>query len=705
MKRTKSIVVTIVIIIYLLGIVPRQVAVAEEVPPPDGQEQSADPSPSPDPSPDPSPTPDPNANDQNTEPSPSPTPDPCVSDCPPTEVDQTNDAALDNQVTDVADTGNNTINPSPSPSPDSSLEATGSATPDPSESSSQGSDPQAGDSGNAIDTGDAASQVDLVNLANTNLTNSSVNYHIVNIDLDENGDIDLTKSESYEAQSSANLEITQENTAVINNVITAIANTGANTIDDLSGGITTGTATVVVNIFNFINTNFVNSFWQFVVINIFGEVNGDIILPELGQEDLTLLGAVSGDITQTNSAEVTNTIDAEANTGENEISGSGSIETGDAVTVVNNQNFVNFNLLGGAYYMLLINNLGNWVGEFLGWGNLSSATAVNGQMLFMPYLNLFIDGNGTLVEANQTNNAVLNNQLTATANTGGNLIDGNGQIISGNAYSVVNLVNFVNSNIINSVGFFGIINIFGSLTGDIGGESYFAATTENTQASTQSQNQDQGEVRVEGGQLETSMTTNVGTHVNPGDTLMFFISAKNPGTGPVYDSKVYFNLYDSNGEIATIQTFDLGKLNPGQIAKISFGLVLADTAPHGVYQAIVEAQGKVGPDNQEIASQSQTSFQVGTLGGILAGIGIIPEVQAAGAVSRPADDLAVTPWWWRLLIAGGIMGTIYSGYRIAPLALLLPAFYQRQRRRVRLARLASKLSEKAMAFRSWFFEL
>src|SRR3989304_8513937 len=117
MKRTKSIVVTIVIIIYLLGIVPRQVAVAEEVPPPDGQEQSADPSPSPDPSPDPSPTPDPNANDQNTEPSPPPTPDPCVSDCPPTEVDQTNDAALDNQVTDVADTGNNTINPSPSPSP------------------------------------------------------------------------------------------------------------------------------------------------------------------------------------------------------------------------------------------------------------------------------------------------------------------------------------------------------------------------------------------------------------------------------------------------------------------------------------------------------------------------------------------------------------------------------------------------------------
>jgi len=213
--------------------------------------------------------------------------------------------------------------------------------------------------------------------------------------------------------------------------------------------------------------------------------------------------------------------------------------------------------------------------------------------------------------------------------------------------------------------------------------------------------------------LETSMSTNVGTHVNPGDTVMFFITAKNPGTGPVYDSKVIFNLYDANGEVAAIQSFDLGKLNPGQRANISFGLVLADTAPSGVYEAIVEAQGKVGPDNQEIASQSQTSFQVGTgvFGTLISSLGN-GDVQAAGPIQNAggsfpvaADNLAANPWWWPFMIAGGILGTIYSGYRLTPQFMVLAAVLQRRRKKLRFARLASKLSERALAFRSWFFEL
>jgi len=264
MKRTKSIVVTVLIIVYLLGILPRQAVLAQEVPPLDSQSESTEPSPSPDP----------NVN-QQVEPSPSPSPDPCVSDCPPTEVDQTNDAVIDNQVTDVANTGDNTIEPSPSPSPEP--EGDSSSTDPAAQGSGETDDQNA-----AIETGDAVSDVDMVTVANTNLVNAEITYHIENIYIDENGDIDLSKSESYETQSSVNLEITQQNQAVVNNVVTAIANSGANTINGSSGDITTGTATVVVNIFNFINANFVNSVWQFVVINIFGNVQGNIILPELG---------------------------------------------------------------------------------------------------------------------------------------------------------------------------------------------------------------------------------------------------------------------------------------------------------------------------------------------------------------------------------------------------------------------------------------
>ena len=694
MKRTKSIVVTVLIIVYLLGILPRQAVLAQEVPPLDSQSESTEPSPSPDP----------NVN-QQVEPSPSPSPDPCVSDCPPTEVDQTNDAVIDNQVTDVANTGDNTIEPSPSPSPEP--EGDSSSTDPAAQGSGETDDQNA-----AIETGDAVSDVDMVTVANTNLVNAEITYHIENIYIDENGDIDLSKSESYETQSSVNLEITQQNQAVVNNVVTAIANSGANTINGSSGDITTGTATVVVNIFNFINANFVNSVWQFVVINIFGNVQGNIILPELGEEELSLLGTVSGDVSQENSAEVENTIDASANTGENQVSGSGSIETGDATSVVNNQNFVNFNLLGGVYYMLLVNNFGNWDGQFLGWGSLSAATPVWGQMLFMPYFNLQIDENGVLVAADQTNNAQLNNQITASANTGGNLIDGNGQIITGNAYSAVNLINFVNTNVVNSVGFFGIINIFGSLTGNIGGESFFAAS-QSTEATESTENGDQEEVRVAGGQLETSMATNVATHVNPGDTATFFITARNPGSGPVYDAKVYFNLYDSNGEIATIQSFDLGKLEAGQTAKISFGVVLAGTAPAGLYEALVEAQGKVGPDNQGISSQAQTGFRVGagSFGSLVGSFGN-PDVEAAstaaGGTGGEISGAQATNYWWWIYSGFGMIGMAYVLYRVSRLS---PRYYQilvaygRRRRINRVSVAFSKFASKATAFRSWFFEL
>jgi len=709
MKRTKTLVVSIVIIIYLLGIVPRQVAVAQEAtPPPDGQEQSTDPSPSPDPSPTPDPSPSPLPSEALAQEG-----DPCTPDClpageagPPTVVDQTNDATVDNNVSDTADTGNNTINPSPLPS----SEPSASPSPDPTEEAigPEGSDPQ-------IDTGDAVAQVDLVNEVNTNLVNSDASYQVENIYVDENGDIDLTQNGQEEAQPSAVLIVTQDNTADVNNVVVAIANTGQNAISGMAGEIQTGTAYVVVNIINFINSNLINSSWQFVVINIFGNLTGNIILPEQDPPPAGESGpAILGDVSQSNTADIQNNIDSSANTGGNTLAGSGAITTGDATSVVNLQNFANTNLIGGVYHWLIINNFGNWAGNFLGWGTLDAQSPSYGSMILSfdsaGLLNGSFVQSGSWISADQTNQATLNNQITASANSGDNSIDGSGAIRTGNAFSIVNVINFVNANVINSRGFFGIINIFGSLTGDIGGQSYFA-TTQNTDSAIQSQNQDQPEVRITGGELETSMTTNVGTHVNPGDTLMFFIDAKNPGSGPVYDSQVIFNLYDANDQLASVQTFNIGKLNPGETAKISFGLVLADTAPAGIYYALAQAEGKVGPDNQQISSQSETSFRVGLIGGLLSGI--IPEVQAAetvgaGATPLTAEASPVTNPWWMVYMALGILGMTYILYRLSKPSYRFILLYRRRKDK-RLSWLisfsASKLSAKALAFKSWFFEL
>ena len=312
-----------------------------------------------------------------------------------------------------------------------------------------------------------------------------------------------------------------------------------------------------------------------------------------------------------------------------------------------------------------------------------------------------------LLSASQENNALLTNQITASANTGGNSINSNGQISTGNAFSVVNLLNFVNTNIISSFGFFGIINIFGTLDGDIGGVDHFPVPSPEPEVLAASQDTSGPEVRVPGGQLQTSMSTNVGTHVNPGDTVMFFITAANPGTGPVYDSKVFFNLYNSNDNLAAVQTFDLGKLNPGQRANISFGLVLANSAPGGTYYAVVEAQGKVGPDNQEISSQAETSFMVGTsaFGSLISSVGSPGDVQAAGAVASGGNSEAVgsalANYLWLMYTAFGVMGMVYFLYRISPKSYQLLAAYGRKRRVGRLAVATfSKFASKAMAFKN-----
>src|SRR3972149_8937717 len=393
MKKTKSIVVTIVIIVYLLGILPRQVVYAEEVTPPseeqqqqqDGGDQGDEGN-----------TPDPNTTQQNVEPSPSPDPsssealaqEDCAppTDCPPTEVDQTNDADIDNQVTDVANTGDNTIDNSTSDESEPTSEMTGG---DSTEETvgPEGSDPQTGNSDAAIDTGDAASEVDIVNLANTNLVNSTVNYTILNIYLDEDGNIDLTKSEALEFESSANLVVNQQNTATVNNTVLAVANTGENSIDGTAGTITTGSASVIVNIINFINANLINANWNFVLINIFGNLVGNIILPEpppaggSGADGGLLLSA-----NQTNDADIQNDVAASANTGNNGIDGSGSIQTGDAFSFVNLQTYANSNLIGGNYNYLLINNFGIWNGTFYGWGAAGGATPTYGQM-FLGFLS------------------------------------------------------------------------------------------------------------------------------------------------------------------------------------------------------------------------------------------------------------------------------------------------------------------------------
>ncbi len=723
----------IVLIIFLsVGFLPGRLVWADTTTDTTSGTQTVDPTlssspsdlPSPSPASEPSPTPAADTLSVDPSPTPDPSPSPCTSQCRP-DTTQQNEAAVVNSVAATSDTGNNTTGDTNGTLSDTqSNESTQSATVDASglvnTSSNNSNDPSA-----AIKTGDAATSVEVVNQTNTNLSNSSYSYDVKNIYLDANGNVDLTSLGDLGQLPSALVFVRdQNNNATVVNLIYASANTGQNSVLG-TGDVQSGNAYVSVNLLNFINSNFAGSTLQFVVFNIFGNLNGNIVLPDnfgaaAGPSSAKASEGEQSQVSQENNANIQNSVEATSNTGANS-TGGGSITTGNATTAVNVLNFANFNILGGNFAGLIINNLGEWNGQFLGWG----ANGPSGPVFGLTSFDFGYFGGGSTgfdcgcIGKNQSNLATVENRVFATSNTGGNTTGG-GSITTGRAFSAVNIFNFVNANIINAKGFFGIINIFGTLNGDIGGASNFPEPT--TEPEADSANSELPDVHGPGGALGTALSTNVGSHVNGGDTVTFFATAKNNGTGPVYDGRVIFNLYDPNGNLAAVQTFDLGKLDAGRVARISFGLVLADSAPGGTYYAVMEAQGKVGPGDNTVTSDAQTSFMVGfPLGTFMAGGSIVPDVMAAstvgdggaGQTGEGISGVASSYNWMEIVfMLLGYMGMAYMAQRILVRPWRVAVYYLGKYRPVRwpyvrgwdlASKLASRFAAGAMALRHFFF--
>ncbi len=254
------------------------------------------------------------------------------------------------------------------------------------------------------------------------------------------------------------------------------------------------------------------------------------------------------------------------------------------------------------------------------------------------------------------NQACVINNLSSTANTGNNSVSGGEATIeTGNAYSLVSLINFVNTSIIRSFGFLGFINIFGFLNGDVGGASLFAAQDEPAVETTSEPEESGPDVRQEGGLLEISLSHNVGTHVLPGDTITFFVTVKNPGTGRVYDAKVRLGLIKDGFDMGG-GTFDLGDIDAGKGFKLTTGLVLSQDSPPGEYLSQAIATGYVGPADQLISASAESPFLIVAANPFPLGSEMTKEVQAApagealGAVAPPTGMTQEQKLW--LLLFG-----------------------------------------------------
>jgi len=270
-----------------------------------------------------------------------------------------------------------------------------------------------------INTGDANVNANMITLANNNIAGGGLYYGTVNIYGDLVGDLIIpqslldqillsntgngagsTNTTNYTQNSTALAN--QTNSAIIDNNLIVDGNTGNNSASKNTGGdvsVTTGDVNVDTQIINVANNNYYGENVWLVIVNQAGQWIGQIFGGSIGSntiagnsefevsDDGTITLANSGngadsnnqvdytqndnhETTQTNTANITNTMHLDANTGDNtadkNTGGDVNINTGDVNVIANMVNFVNNNIIGGNLIVTSVNVFGSWIGNLFG---------------------------------------------------------------------------------------------------------------------------------------------------------------------------------------------------------------------------------------------------------------------------------------------------------------------------------------------------
>ncbi len=388
-----------------------------------------------------------------------------------------------------------------------------------------------------IDTGNASTTGTIITSANTNIDGVTVaEFNIVDDHVGDyildfaascvsgcDGFTGLAQNSNNGADSTNDATINsdtqnttnQTNNGTVNNDLYLTADSGNKTASGNTGGdsyITTGDASVTGNVLTLLNNNLSGNV-ILGVVNIFGDLIGDIILPESALDAFfcatcggttTLVNSGNGSdsdntvssdqtiidaINQVNIADIDNNLILTGNTGGNSASGNTGgdvyITTGNVDVTAQVLNIANNNLIGGNWWLVIINRAGQWIGQivgapqganFAGSSGTEFAVDENGEITAINSNN----GEGSTNDAkvyqstkeriDQTNNADVNNNIYLSANTGKNSTNdntgGDNYITTGDAKIVANLVNFVNNNIVGGRLLVTFVNVFGNWMGD-----------------------------------------------------------------------------------------------------------------------------------------------------------------------------------------------------------------------------------------------
>ena len=346
------------------------------------------------------------------------------------------------------------------PTPTAEVEATSEVTPTPTITAES-----------TMTTGDAGSQASSQTEVNTN--ENTLDGSLSTPDCSLEGETDCPND----------IGIGTSNSAQVSIEATSSAASGENlSVGGDQSTTTTGEATAVGAVDNQINTNTVNL--QPSSNTSSGPASSSNNGSSNEQKTLT--------VDNVNEVVAQNVVDVQAASGSN-VSvtdlGEAKIITGDATAIANLINLLNTNVVGSNFQILILDVLASENGDI-------DLNAVWEQILAGNYSGLRLYDGSDLANLqfliSNDNTATLENNVTVSASTGSNEIENSSQadINTGDAVAVANVNNIVNTNIVGSNFFFGIINIIGDYTGNLilPRQELFASNTQEGSLTVNNQN-------------------------------------------------------------------------------------------------------------------------------------------------------------------------------------------------------------------------
>ena len=485
-----------------------------------------------------------------------------------------NQTTVSNDITVVADTGNN--------------EAAGGTA--------------------AVLTGDAYAAANVTNVANTNIIDA--NYLVMTFSNfgDLFGDVILPGAHLLETlfQSSPSVQTDAAitNDATIENQVSATANTGDNSSTGSSSLVTTGDATTYTNVYNQANTNLVTSDSFTLLFRIHGDWAGEVFgLPEglsyqQTPDGITISNATSQSTpatannisaTITNDATITNNVSVEANTGNNQAHGDelGYVSSGDAYAAANVTNVANTNILGRNWSLLIFDIFGDWQGDISfgqpdiwigGTANaLNGTTAAGSEILYTFTISNLGDATAT--------NVILNGDLSSDLITFEEPMEDIqiGSIAPGETIEKTFVADVTST--LPSGSF--PVDLEATLTSNTpdadldNNREVVTVIAENKTHSGGGRSSINSNVPTKDADMLITKTANIDA-VEPGGTVSYEVTLTNSG-GPVYDAILYDTLYDSTGAVMLDQNWPLYTIDSNETVTINYDVAFATSTEEGTY--------------------------------------------------------------------------------------------------------------------------